>query len=87
MSFLISLELAESTSVDFLKFLFLFVVFLVRIWLAKALLRLTFPEAVSENRLAAPLCVFTFGIFLSSFTYCFFGDKIITILRPSNLGS
>jgi hypothetical protein len=48
--------------VAFLKVLFLFVVFFVRMWLAKALLRLTLPFAVIEKRLAAPLCVFSFGI-------------------------
>jgi hypothetical protein len=32
-------------------------------WLANALLRFTLPLAVTEKRLAAPLCVFIFGIF------------------------
>ena len=50
-----ALSFAECTVEDFLKFLFLFVVFLVRMWLANALLRFTFPFAVIEKRFAAPL--------------------------------
>jgi len=60
---LIALSLVECTIVDFLKVRFLLVVFFVRMWLAKALLRFTLPVAVTEKRLAAPLCVFIFGIF------------------------
>lgn len=62
-------SLVECTRVDFLKVLFLLVVFLVRMWLAKALLRFTFPLAVTEKRLAAPLCVFIFGIFSPLFWF------------------
>ena len=61
-----ALSLVLCTKVDFLKFLFLFVVFLVRMWLAKALLRFTLPVPVTEKRLAAPLCVFIFGIIFTS---------------------
>jgi len=49
----------------FLKFLFLFRVLDVRMWLAKALLLLTFPDPVKLKRFAAPLCVLIFGIYFS----------------------
>ena len=48
--------------VDFRKFLFLFCDFLVRIWLAKALLLTSFPVAVLLNRFNAPLFVFILGM-------------------------
>lgn len=41
---------------------FLLRVFFVNMWLLKALLRLTFPEAVSLNLFMAPLLDFIFGI-------------------------
>ncbi len=66
-----ALSLAECTRVDFLKVLFLLVVFFVRMWLAKALLLFTLPLAVTLKRLAAPLCVFIFGI-LSPLLYSLF---------------
>lgn len=52
----------SSKIADFRRFLFLLEVFEVRIWLVKALLLLTFPLPVNEKRLAAPLCVLSFGI-------------------------
>ena len=58
----ILLSFVLSSTVDFLKFRLRLVVFDVMIWLAKALLRLTFPVPVREKRLAAPRCVFIFGI-------------------------
>jgi hypothetical protein len=53
----------SATSVAVLNCLVLFADLWQRRWLLKALLLLTFPEAVSLNLLAAPLCVFIFGIF------------------------
>lgn len=47
---------------DLRRLRFLFVDFLVRIWLVKALERLIFPEPVFEKRFAAPLLVFILGI-------------------------
>jgi len=44
------------------RFRFRFEVFFVRIWLLNALFRLTLPEPVTENRFAAPLWVFIFGM-------------------------
>jgi len=44
------------------RFRFRFDVFLVRIWLLNALFRFTFPVPVTENRFAAPLWVFIFGM-------------------------
>jgi hypothetical protein len=73
--FLMDFMFAESTRSDFRRPRFLFVDFLVRIWLAKALLRLTFPEPVFEKRLAAPLLVFIFGIVILLFDpYSTVGD-------------
>ena len=43
---------------------FLFVVFLVRMWLLNACLRLIFRDPVKENLFFAPGFVFTFGISL-----------------------
>ena len=43
------------------SFRFLLVVFLVKIWRAWEWPRLIFPDAVTLNRLAAPLCVFCFN--------------------------
>lgn len=54
--------------VDFLKFLFLLVDLLVRIWLEKALCRTIFPVPDFLNRLAAPLFVLIFGM---EFSQCF----------------
>jgi len=51
-----------SSVVDFRKFLFLFRDFLVRIWLAKALLLTKLPVAVLLNRFNAPLFVFILGM-------------------------
>jgi hypothetical protein len=51
-----------STSPDLRRFRFLFVDFLVRIWLVKALERLIFPDPVFEKRFAAPLLVFILGM-------------------------
>ena len=44
---------------------FRFDVFLVRMWLLNAFIRLTFPDAVTLNRFAAPLCVFINGLGLA----------------------
>jgi len=55
---------AESNTVDFRKFRFRFVLFLVRIWLEKALFLTIFPEPLVLKRLAAPRLVFIFGIIL-----------------------
>ena len=44
------------------RFRFRFDVFLVRMWLLKALRRLTFPDPVTLNRFLAPACVFIFGM-------------------------
>ena len=52
----------ESTRVDFPRLRLRFLDFLVRIWLRKAFLRLSLPEAVRWNRFPAPLFVFTLGI-------------------------
>jgi len=49
---------------DFLKFLFRFVVLLLRMWLVKAEDRLIFPVPVFLNRLAAPRFVFILGMFV-----------------------
>jgi hypothetical protein len=66
-----------STSPDFLRFRFLLVDFLVRIWLVKALERLIFPDPVSLKRLAAPRFVFIFGIILLLYT----SYKVLTIFH------
>jgi hypothetical protein len=90
MSLLIALSFAECTSAAFLRVLFRFVVFFVKIWLANALLRFTLPLAVTEKRLAAPLCVFIFGIFSPLFSFQFFyflGATIMIMFRPSSRGS
>ena len=52
--------------VDFLKLRFRLVDFEVRIWLVYAFDRLTDPLLVRVKRLAAPLHVFNFGIYLIS---------------------
>jgi len=44
------------------KWRFTFLLFDVRMWRRYALDRFTFPVAVFLNRLAAPLCVLSFGI-------------------------
>lgn len=54
---------AESTMPDFLKFLFLLVLFFVRIWLEKALFLTILPVPVVLNLFAAPRFVFILGIF------------------------
>ena len=54
-------ELVLPTKVGALKFLFLFALFFVKIWLAKAFLLFTLPVDVFLNRFAAPLFVFNFG--------------------------
>jgi hypothetical protein len=62
MSLLMLFTLAESTTPDFLMLRFLLVVFLVRMWLPKALLLMIFPDPVFLKRFAAPRLVFIFGI-------------------------
>ena len=52
---------------DLRKFLFRFVVLVVKIWLVKALFLLTLPLPVLLNLLAAPLFVLIFGINNSPF--------------------
>jgi len=61
-SIFIPLVSLASRMVDFLRFLFLLVVFFVRIWLAYALFLFTLPVPVRLKRFAAPLWVFIFGI-------------------------
>ena len=56
-----------STRPDLRNLRFLFVDFLVRIWLVKALERLIFPEPVFLKRLAAPLLVFIFGMVITPY--------------------
>ena len=58
---MMAFELVLFTKVEALRFLFLFVLFFVKIWLPKAFLLLTFPVDVFRNRFAAPLFVFIFG--------------------------
>lgn len=58
---------AGSTIPDLRNLRFLFVDFLVRIWLVKALERLIFPEPVFLKRLAAPLLVFIFGMVITPY--------------------
>ncbi len=58
---------AGSTRPDLRKLRFLFVDFLVRIWLVKALERLIFPEPVFLKRFAAPLLVFIFGMVITPY--------------------
>src|SRR5574340_645628 len=82
MSRLISFSLVLSRMADFRKFLFRLVVFVVRMWLAYALLLLTFPVPVSENRFAAPLCVFNFGMDRFSSFSLFFASLLF--LRGDN---
>ena len=54
------------TSPAWVRFLFLLVDFLVRMWLLNACLRLILPVPVSLNRFFAPDIVFIFGITLTS---------------------
>jgi hypothetical protein len=51
---------AELRTPDFLMLRFLLVVFLVRMWVPKALLRRIFPDPVFLKRFAAPRFVFSF---------------------------
>src|SRR3954470_5785342 len=55
-------------------------VFLVRMWLLKALYRFTLPAPVVLNRLVAPLWVFIFGMTRS----LYLGVRIIVIDLPSS---
>src|ERR1700686_945752 len=57
---------ARDTVVDFASPRFRPGLFFVRMWLLKAFALLNLPEAVFLNRFAAPRCVFSFGISLSS---------------------
>src|ERR1700710_1401500 len=52
---------AGETSTDLRSLRFRLVVFLVRMWLCIAWLRITLPVPVTLKRFAAPLCVFCFG--------------------------
>ena len=72
----------------FVNLLFCLVVFFVKIWFLKALLRLIFPLPVILNLFLAPDFVFTFGILLSVKLYYFlpFGAINKYILFPSNFG-
>ncbi len=60
------LILVLSVMAGFLKFLFLLVVFLVKIWLLYALLLFNLPVPVALKRFAADLLVFILGITVSS---------------------
>ena len=53
---------AELTKVTCVRLRFCLVVFLVRMWLLKACLRLILPVPVSVKRFLAPDLVFIFGI-------------------------
>src|SRR5690554_4571384 len=63
---LILFSSALVTTVDCLKSLFLFALFLVRMWLLYALYLLTLPVPVILNRLLAPLWDFILAILISS---------------------
>ena len=58
---------ALSTVVKYVRFLFLLVVFFVRMWLLYACFLLIFPVPVSVNLFFAPELVFILGIFFSFF--------------------
>ncbi len=60
---------ADAMMLDLRKFLFRFVVLLVRIWLVKALFLRILPLPVLLNLLAAPLFDFIFGIVNSLILY------------------
>jgi hypothetical protein len=62
MSLLMLFTFAELITSDFRMLLFLLVVFLVRMWLPKALLLMIFPDPVFLKRFAAPRLVFSFGM-------------------------
>jgi hypothetical protein len=62
MSLLTLFTFAELSTPDFLMLLFLLVVFLVRMWLPKALLLMIFPDPVFLKRFAAPRLVLIFGM-------------------------
>src|ERR1035437_4458338 len=53
---------ASLTSTEFPNFFLRFLAFEVRMWRRNALCRFIFPVPVFLKRLAAPLCVFSFGI-------------------------
>lgn len=53
-------------TVDFRRFLFLFGLFLVKIWLLYALFLTNLPVPVTLKRFAAALLVFIFGMVYSS---------------------
>ena len=86
-----------ATSAMWVKFLFCFLVFFVRMWLLKACFLFTFPVPVSVKRFFEPELVFIFGIvkfdlvnnYLSSNHLDYFflsGAIIMIILLPSSLG-
>jgi hypothetical protein len=58
---------------DFLMLLFLLVVFLVRMWLPKALLLMIFPDPVFLKRFAAPRLVLIFGMSFLPLTHPLLG--------------
>src|SRR5208283_4251196 len=60
------LRSASLTSTEFPSFFLRFLAFEVRMWRRNALWRFTFPVPVFLKRLAAPLCVFSLGIKISS---------------------
>jgi len=89
---------AADTSVALRRRRFRFRSFFVRMWLLKARMRLSFPVLLLLIRLAAPRCVFIFGIDLSPFfpgvqaqgpvfSYLVFtGATTIDMTRPSIFG-
>ena len=64
------LESPGDKILDFLKFRFVLVLLLVRMWLVKAWFPLIFPVPVFLKRLAAPLLVFIFGMDILSIDIC-----------------
>ena len=66
------------------KFLFRLVVFVVKIWLVKALFLRIFPVPVLLNLLAAPRFVFIFGIAYSTDSLL---GTVPSVLGPSVLSS
>lgn len=87
-----------ATVEKWVRFLFCFLVFLVKMWLLKACFLLIFPDPVRANLFLAPELVLTFGIFVClkllirvicqhvAFLYLFLGESMIIILFPSRSG-
>lgn len=68
---------------------FRLVLFLVRMWLLNACLRLILPEPVTENRFFALELVFIFGMaqrYIEMKVYFFLGAIMMFIFFPSRTG-